>query len=413
MPPQLTVDSCQLPVAPPPETAAPLPTVDCQLTPDLCIVGAGPVGATLALALADSGLRVVALDARAQGATLRGDRSLALSHGSRLILERLEVWSELAATPGAVTPIVRIDVSQSRGFGSATLDANDVGLPALGYVVSYVALQAALDAALERSGVEVRYGVSVDRIDATSALASIVPSGGAEPIGARLAVAADGTGAGLAGIERVRHDYGQVAVIGKLETRAPHAGLAYERFTPDGPIALLPEGDRYGFVWTLEPAAAQEVLALPDEAFVARFAAHFGGRRSDFVSVRARKSFPLVLELARPPVAARIVAIGNASQTLHPVAGQGFNVGLRDAWELRRTILSASGDDPGSRATLDGYAARRRTDRWAGVAFTHGLVHLFGTGAPLVRWPRGLGLALLDAAPPLKRAFTRRMLFGA
>lgn len=380
---------------------------------DLCIVGAGPVGATLALALADSGLRVVALDARAHGATLRGDRSLALSHGSRLILERLGLWAALAATKGAVTPIVRIDVSQARGFGSTTLDADDVGLPALGYVVSYVALQAALDGALERSGVDVRYGVSVDRVDATEALASVVPSGGAEPIGARLAVVADGTGAGIAGIERVRHDYGQVAVIGKIETRAPHDGLAYERFAPGGPIALLPEVDHYSLVWTLEPALAQEVLALPDEDFVARFAAHFGSRRADFLRVRARRSFPLVLELARPPVAKRVVAIGNASQTLHPVAGQGFNVGLRDAWELRRTILAAPRDDPGSPATLGDYAARRRPDRWAGVAFTHGLVHLFGTDLPFVRWPRGLGLALLDAAPPLKRSFTRAMLFGA
>ncbi|MBK7330888.1 MAG: FAD-dependent monooxygenase [Betaproteobacteria bacterium] len=132
---------------------------------DVAIVGAGPVGAALALALAGAGIDVVALDARARGATLRGDRSLALSHGARLIFERLSVWAPLAATPGAVTPIVRVDVSQAGGFGTAMLDAGDVGLPALGYVVSYLALQAALDAALERAGVDVRYGVSVERVD--------------------------------------------------------------------------------------------------------------------------------------------------------------------------------------------------------------------------------------------------------
>jgi 2-octaprenyl-6-methoxyphenol hydroxylase len=120
-----------------------------------------------------------------------------------------------------------------------------------------------------------------------------------------------------------------------------------------------------------------------------------------------------VLEIARPPVATRIVAIGNASQTLHPIAGQGFNVGLRDAWELKRAIAEARRDDIGSRTMLDAYAARRRVDRWAGIAFTHGLVHLFGTDLPFVRWPRGLGLALLDAVPPLKRSFTRAMMFGA
>ncbi len=380
---------------------------------DVAIVGAGPAGSALALALAGAGIDVVALDARSQGATLRGDRSLALSHGARLIFERLSVWAPLAATAGAVTPIERVDVSQAGGFGTAVLDAGDVGLPALGYVVSYIALQAALDAALEHAGVDVRYGTSVERVDAEPGRALLRPTGDGTAIEARLAVVADGTGAGLAGIERVRHDYGQVAVIGKVATARPHGGLAYERFTPDGPIALLPEGEHYGFVWTLEPVRAREMLALSDDAFVACFASQFGRRRSDFLRAWGRRSFPLVMEFARPPVATRIVAIGNASQTLHPVAGQGFNVGLRDAWELKRVIASTPREAIGTRAMLDDYVARRRRDRWAGVAFTHGLVHLFGTDLPLVRWPRGIGLALLDAVPPLKRTFTRAMLFGA
>jgi 2-octaprenyl-6-methoxyphenol hydroxylase len=379
---------------------------------DVCIVGAGPVGATLALSLANEGLDIVALDARAQGATLRGDRSLALSHGSRMIYERLGVWRALEAVRGAVTPITRIDVSQAGGPGAAVLDAAEVGVPALGYVVSYVALQGALDAALERARVDVRYGMPVDRVSTTPALAEAA-TGAGERIAARLAVIADGSGAIADGIERVRHDYGQVAVIGKVETAAPHGGLAYERFTRDGPVALLPEGDHYGFVWTLTPARAQEMLALPDDAFGAAFAAHFGRRRADFVRTWGRKSFPLVLELARPAVATRVVAIGNASQTLHPIAGQGFNIGLRDAWELKRAILAAPRDDIGAPVMLAAFAARRRPDRWAGIAFTHGLDHLFGTDLPLVRWPRGVGLALLGAIPPLKRSFTRAMLYGA
>ena len=379
---------------------------------DLVIVGAGPVGSTLALALAGAGLDVVALDARAQGATLRGDRSLALSHGARLILERLGVWRALESVRGAVTPITRIDVSQAGGLGAAELDATDAGVPALGYVVSYVALQGALDTALERARVDVRYGVAVDRVATTPSLAEAVTSGG-ERIAARLAVVADGTGATADGIARVRHDYGQVAVIGKIETAAPHGGLAYERFTADGPVALLPEGDHYGFVWTLAPARAQAMLALSDDAFSEAFGAHFGRRRADFVRTWGRKSFPLVLELASPAVANRVVAIGNASQTLHPVAGQGFNLGLRDAWELKRAIVAAARDDLGAPAMLAAFAARRRPDRWAGIAFTHGLVHLFGTDLALVRWPRGVGLALLGAIPPLRRSFTRAMLYGA
>ncbi len=381
--------------------------------PDICLVGVGPVGSALALALAGSGVDVVALDARARGATLRGDRTLALSHGARLIFDRLSVWGALAETPGAVTPIERVDVSQAGGFGTVALDAADLGLPALGYVVSYVALQAALDAAIERAGVDVRYGTSVERVDAAPDRALVRRSGGGDPIEARLAVVADGTGAALSGIERVRHDYGQVAVIGKIATARPHRGLAYERFAPAGPIALLPEGDHYGFVWSLAPDRAQETIALPDDAFVARFASQFGRRRTDFLRSWGRKAFPLVLEYAKPPVATRIAAIGNASQTLHPIAGQGFNVGLRDAWELKRVIAAGPREAIGTRAMLDQYVARRRKDRWAGLAFTHGLVHLFGTDLPFVRWPRGLGLALLDAAPPLKRSFTRAMLFGA
>lgn len=379
--------------------------------PDICIVGAGPVGSALALALARGGVDVVALDARTRGATLRGDRTLALSHGSRLVLERLRVWSDLVSAPGAVTPIERIDVSQARGFGSTALSASDAGVPALGYVVSYVALQAALDAALERQGVDVRYGTQADRIDATAERAR-VQGGGGEPIDAALAVVADGTGTAVPGIERIRHDYGQVAVIGRVAVDGGHGGLAYERFTPDGPIALLPDGDHYAFVWTLAPARAQAMLALSDQDFADALGASFGRRRRVAGRVSGRRSFPLVLEFARPPVAARTVAIGNASQTLHPVAGQGFNVGLRDAHELARIAVDTPADGLGSGAMLARYVAARRADRWAGIAFTHGLVHVFASDLPALGWPRGAGLALLDAVPPLRRAFTRAMLFG-
>jgi 2-octaprenyl-6-methoxyphenol hydroxylase len=131
-----------------------------------------------------------------------------------------------------------------------------------------------------------------------------------------------------------------------------------------------------------------------------------------FARVAERRTFPLALEVSRPVVTARAVVLGNAAQTLHPVAGQGFNVGLRDAYELAQAIVASPRDAIGSPAMLAAYAARRRNDRAAGIAFTHGLVHLFGTDLPFVRWPRGMALALLDALPPAKRAFTRAMMFG-
>ena len=378
---------------------------------DLAVVGAGPVGATLALAVADSDFDVVVLDARARGETLRGERSLALSHGARLILERLGVWTPLAATAGGVTPITTIDVSQARGFGSTTLRAAENDVPALGYVVSYRALQAALDSALARTGVAVRHGANVAAVVGTTAYAAIDIATEGEPLLARLAAIADGAGA-VAGVARRRHDYRQVALVAQVWRDAPHDGCAYERFTADGPVALLPQNDHYGLVWTMTPERAQTMLAASDAAFLAALERHFGTRAGRFVSVAERRAFPLVLEFATASTGMRTVAVGNAAQTLHPVAGQGFNVGLRDAFELARIVVDTPREALGARPMLERFVHTRRADRWAGIAFTHGLVQLFGLDAAFVRLPRGLALTLLDALPPAKRAFTRAMLFG-
>ena len=269
---------------------------------DVVIVGAGPVGATVALALAESDLDVVTLDARAEGAIGRSDRSLALSHGSRLILERLGIWGEVAAVPEAVTPIRAIDISQRGGFGHARLDAAEQGLPALGYVVSYRALQGALDAALARAGRSVVHGASVNRITATSAFAKVQSEreGQHHEHAARLVAVADGGGRLLPGLARRHHDYGQVALIGKAWPREPHHGLAFERFTPAGPMALLPEGDHYGFVWTTTPAEGERLRTLPGNEFLSALTERFGAcldRRSSepaFVRVEERRVFPLI-----------------------------------------------------------------------------------------------------------------------
>jgi 2-octaprenyl-6-methoxyphenol hydroxylase len=380
---------------------------------DVAIVGAGPVGGVLALALAGADLDVVALDARDPGTIARSDRSLALSHGARLIFERIGVWPRLAVVPDAVTPITTIDISQAHGFGVTRLSATEQGVPALGYVVSYNALQHAIDAALAQTGVQVRFGARVAGVGGTPAYAAVSFAGdGEDPTLARLAVVADGTGTIVRGIARERRDYGQVALIAKVWMKRPHDGVAFERFTADGPMALLPEGDHYGLVWTLAPAAADAALALPDDAFVASVGHHFGARMRGFERVAQRKVFPLSLDIARPSVAARCVLVGNAAQALHPIAGQGINLGLRDSFELARAILAADRDALGDRTMVSAYAARRRTDRAAGIAFTHGLARMFANPLPLVSWPRGLALALLDAVPPAKKAFTRAMLFG-
>jgi 2-octaprenyl-6-methoxyphenol hydroxylase len=385
---------------------------------DVVVVGAGPVGATLALALCESELDVATLDARSNPDAARGDRSLALSHGARLIFERLGVWSGLAA-PGAVTPIAAVDVSQRGGFGHVRLDAAEHGLPALGYIVGYRALQAALDAELKRRGAGLSYDCAATRISSTPACARIeaVQGGEAVELSARLVALADGGGDLLESSARHRHDYRQTAVVGKLTLRQPHGGVAFERFTPEGPVALLPEGHRYGLVWTTTPALAQRLLELPDGEFLSELDERIGSGGQGavpggFAGIAERKSFPLHLEYARRVARDRCVLLGNAAQALHPVAGQGLNLGLRDAYELAQELLATPRDAIGSGDALAAYARRRRVDRLSGIAFTHGLLSLFGTAMPLVSWPRGLALTLLDCIPPIKRAFTRAMLFG-
>jgi 2-octaprenyl-6-methoxyphenol hydroxylase len=380
---------------------------------DVAIVGAGPVGATLALALVDASLDVVVVDSRSAGETTRGDRTLALSHGARLIFERLGVWTPLAATSGAVTPIATIDVSQARGFGAVQLDAAEQGLPALGYVVSYRALQGVLDDALSRGRIRVRFGAAVSAVRSSRDAATIdIEEQPDAQVEARLAVVADGAASSVPGIARRRHDYGQVAIVAKIALDRPHGGVAYERFTAEGPVALLPERDHYALVWTRRPADAPRTIALSEPAFLAALAGHFGSRVRGFTHASERRSFPLTLEIARNTTAERIAVIGNAVQALHPIAGQGFNLGLRDAWDLARTIIDSPHDALGAAPMLERYRESRSRDRRAGIAITHGLVQLFGNDWPWLRVPRGMGMMLLDTVPLAKRAFGRAMLFG-
>ena len=189
-------------------------------------------------------------------------------------------------------------------------------------------------------------------------------------------------------------------------------GVAYERFTPDGPTALRPCESRYALIRTATPEQARELLALGDAEFLASLQAHFGDRAGRFNSITGRNAFPLSLQFATQVTGRRSIVLGNAAQALHPIAGQGFNLGLRDVWSLAELLLDTPREALGSPAQLAAYEKRRKVDRWAGVVMTHGLVQAFASDHPLAALPRGLGLTLLDSVPPIKRAFARAMMSG-
>lgn len=374
---------------------------------DVLIVGAGPVGAVCALALRQQGIAVHLLEAQA-GDARADSRTLALSHGSRLILERLGVWQAL----DDVTPITRIHVSQRGALGVARLAAADVDVPALGYVLPYAGLAGALKQALADAGIVVEYGVTVDRIDSGTEAATVHAAAG-RALSAPLVVVADGGRGDAAPEPRFERDYAQMAVVCDVQTELPHANQAYERFTPEGPAALLPKQDRYALVWTASNADAQRIAAMTDTEFLTALYRHFGGRQGLFLHASPRRTFPLRLAYTGSKSAARVVRIGNAAQTLHPVAGQGFNIGLRDAWELASLCGDTAPDAIGGAAMLAAYARGRRVDVLGGVGFTDFLVRVFSNNVAPLRHARGLGLLALEAFPPLKAFVARRMIFGA
>lgn len=376
---------------------------------DIVIVGGGPVGSALALALRDRGLRMVLLDARTAGS---GDtRPLALSWGSRLILERLGVWPALAAT---ATPIRNIHVSQRGGFGRVCLKAAEAGFSALGYVVDYGRVAQALAQAAAATSVQCLAGARMTASQGgDAAQINYEFAGESCELRAALAVIADGGST----IAAEALDYRQCAVTARVVSECPHNNTAYERFTAHGPLALLPdgnndEGNGWALVWTTMPDHARQLCAAAPETFLTELQAAFGNRLGAFSAVKGRAAYPLQRRRAKA-VGDHIVLIGNAAQTLHPVAGQGFNLGLRDAWELGAHIGNYSAAALGTREWLTAYQIHRRTDRSAGIGFTHALVQLFSNDLMPLRLARGTGLALLGCVPPLKNFLVRRMTFGS
>jgi 2-octaprenyl-6-methoxyphenol hydroxylase len=339
---------------------------------DVLVRGAGPVGCALAAALRDSPLKIGILGRTESKPAFR---PIALSYASRLILERLGVWQRVAATP-----IETIHVSQQQGFGRTVMGAADAGVPALGYVTEYSELLSALQDPC-----------------ASLFLESEIP--------ARCVVHAEGTGA-----ETHEKRYRQAALVALVRTEPASGVTAYERFTPQGPLALLPLAGRYAVIWSCRPEQALTLAGCTEDSFLQALAAAAGRRPGTPVQVQGRALQPLALRVHPARTAERTVYIGNAAQTLHPVAGQGLNLGLRDAWDLSRAFLESS--DPGDARTLARFAASRRVDAQAAIRVTDALAGAFLGSNRLLRAARGVALTALDLAPAPRRLLARRMIYG-
>jgi 2-octaprenyl-6-methoxyphenol hydroxylase len=381
---------------------------------DIAIVGGGPVGATLTAGLDGSGLSVAILEARVlqiQKLEAPDPRALALSEGTRLILDRLGVWESLS--PHA-TAIESIHVSQRGGLGRAVLTAQDAVAPALGYVTEYGNLYAALAARMVTCDATLLTGARVTAVKATAGYGMVgyQHEGAEKTLTASLVVLSEG-GKSLPAALREDKDYGQSAVVCTVKTEQAHGHRAYERFTPDGPIALLPLGDDYALVWTTPNDQLEARLALTEAEFLAQLQNAFGDRQGHFLAASPRAAYPLKLALAAASASARIVRIGNAAHTLHPVAGQGFNLGVRDAWKLAETILDTPRERLGEAAFTQRYEKTRHFDIAGGSLMTDILVEAFSNEQFLLKHARGAALVLLDLAPPLKTLFARKMMFGA
>ena len=385
---------------------------------DLLIIGGGMVGASLACALADLHLRIGLVEIAPLTLSAHpsyDDRTIALAQGTKRIFQALGLWETLGPT---ATPIRQIHISEHGGAGFAHLDSREEGVEALGFVAEARLIGAALLAKLPTlSGVELLCPARLEKvaIEPDIARASIrLGDGRTAELRAKLLVAADGANSPVReqlGVRALRWEYGQQAVIANVTPTLPHQNVAYERFTGEGPVALLPMSDnRCAVVCTVNNPDVPAVLALDDAGFAVLLQQRFGDRLGDFSRIGRRQAYPLFLLKAREHARHRVAIIGNAAHTLHPIAGQGFNLGIRDVAALAEVVADArrDGRDIGDLAVLDRYADWRRWDQRQTIAFTDALTRLFVNPLLPVRAARNLGLLAFDLCPPVKHLFARQ-----
>ncbi|MES2025999.1 MAG: UbiH/UbiF/VisC/COQ6 family ubiquinone biosynthesis hydroxylase [Pseudomonadota bacterium] len=371
---------------------------------DIAICGAGPVGLALAALLVKYGKqadRIALIDAKIIAQSAQDPRSIALSYGSQQILERIGAW------PIAATAIHQIHVSRRGHFGRTLIDRAEYNLPALGHVTRYGSIVSALNALAGATTIKMIRPQSVSSITENDGIVSLNFAEHA-PLSAQLVIQAEGGIYNEQTKKTLHRDYDQIAIVAHIDVSAAISHRAFERFTDEGPLALLPQDDGYALVWCVRPKTAEHLLALPDAAFLQELGRAFGTRLGNFTACSKRNSFPLGLN-AKPDTSERMIAIGNAAQTLHPVAGQGLNLGLRDAAVLAQLLSTHAIPD-----ALNKFAEKRRTDRNTTIHLTDIMARIFADNSRglISQTLLGISLGMVDAIQPAKQFLAEQMMFG-
>jgi len=379
---------------------------------DIIIIGGGMVGGSLALALRHSNIRVAIVEAKGvveKKSDTTGKRAIALSWGSRCILEQLNIWHKLREL---AMPIRHIHVSDKGHFGKTRLSAETQQVDALGYVIEASQIESVVSDGLDAENIDVLCPATLEGyvIDQDGVHVTIKQGRTSKALSCGLLVGADG------GLSKVREQgafdlkeyaYQQHAITGVLTTESDVQDVAYERFTSEGPIAMLPHFDGlYSLVWTMPSTLAKEVMSLPKDQFLGRLQSRFGQWLGELGLSGERQTFPLNLSYVQDSALNRVILIGNAAHQLHPVAGQGFNLGLRDAAILADILLEQQGANADELCEI--YARRRKTDQALITGFTDNIIKLFSTDRALFSVARNSGLLMLDKVPVLKNQFARQ-----
>ena len=388
---------------------------------DIAIIGGGLVGASLAVALAPLNLRIVLVEAATPPASAPSwdERCIALNAASQQIVANLGLWDALAPAAELITST---HISERGRFGVARFSAEQAGLPALGYNLPMRAIGAVFADAAARTPLQTLVPARLRSLQPAGEAVrlDIDTAHGAVQLQAQLVIAADGarsTVRELLGIGAESRDYQQSAIVTAVRPQRAHGGVAYERFLPSGPLALLPkpddaQGHACSLVWTVASADCSEYLALDDADFLTAAQQAFGERLGRFTALGRRAAYPLERVISERLSAPRVLFLGNAAQSLHPVAAQGFNLGLRDVATLAEVL--AEPGDRGAGERLSRYRALRENDRARVSGFTDALVRVFSNAVPGLRSLRHLGLLALDLTPPLKQAVLQQNLgYGA